>query len=280
VTLHPFPHPDPNLVCEISFDSTRVVASRADRQLARAIDHRTTNRRLGPRSPINPGDYSALVDAASAYGAQLQFLMSDADLSEIAAILGEADQFRIFCEPLFREMISEMRWNSDEATRARDGIDIATLDLREVDEVGLKLLSSWNVVRFLKRLGVGSAIQDLSRKSVQSATAIALLTRKGVDAKSFFVGGQAMESVWLTATVRGLAIQPMSTLPYIFSRLRSGSGFTEDETSTLTALRRRYTALFGTTDGDSELLLFRIAKTEPPTVRSLRRPVEEVLSFE
>ena len=276
----PFPQSDRSVVCEIAFAPTQTLISSEEQQLAHAIEKRTTNRRLGARSHIDQDDYQALVNAAASHNAELQLLTSTGELIEVATILGECDRFRFFCEPLFREMMSEMRWNSHEAERTRDGIDIATLELREVDEAGMRLLSSWNVVRFLKRLGVGSAIQDLSQKSVQSATAVALLTKKGVNVESFFAGGQAMESVWLMATVRGLAIQPMSTLPYIFGRLHSGSGFNDDETRTLTALRRRYERLFRLDENDAELLLFRIAKAEPPAVRSLRRPIETVLAFE
>ncbi len=272
--------PDRNLAFEVHFEPRRDVVSQSERALIRAIEQRATNRRLGVRSQIHPSNYRALVDAAASHNAELQILSKGEELSEVGAILGQCDRFRFFSEPLFREMMSEMRWNSLEAERTRDGIDIATLELRDVDEAGLKLLSSWKVVQFLKRLGVGGAIEDLSRKAVQAASAVGLLTMKGFNAETFFLGGRALQSVWLSATANGLSIQPMSTLPYIFGRLLHGSGFDDNEIRVLTALRSRYEGLFRLDKNIAELLLFRIAKTGPPAVRSLRRPVSEVLSFE
>ncbi len=63
-------------------------------------------------------------------------------------------------------------------------------------------------------------------------------------------------------------------------RLENGSGFDATEVGTLTALRARYLKLFKLGNNVAELLLFRIAKAGPPSVRSLRRPLDDMLSFE
>ena len=111
---------------------------------------------------------------------------------------------------------------------------------------------------------------------------MALLTMKGPYPQVFFDGGRALERVWLTATELGLAIQPIAALGYLFARLErgNGDGFTNEEQHTLRGLRAEYKSIFTLESDEAELLLFRIAVAEPPTARSLRRPVESVLSFE
>jgi hypothetical protein len=136
------------------------------------------------------------------------------------------------------------------------------------------------MVQFIKKLGAISFIEQPAQASVGAASAVALVTIPGTNAEAYFEGGRVVEAIWLAATVMGLAVQPMSVLPYIFARLENGSGFDTAEVGILTALRERYLKLFRLENNVAELLLFRIAKAGPPSLRSLRRPLEDMLSFE
>ena len=89
-----------------------------------------------------------------------------------------------------------------------------------------------------------------------------------------------MQRVWLEATALGLAFQPLSSLPYMFARLENGDGFEGRGRAELAGLRTRYARLFDVSADTGELLLFRVARAEPPGARSERRPLEEVLDFE
>lgn len=278
--ITPFPQPDRTLVCEIAFRPMNSPISVQDLLAARAIEDRVTNRRLSKRVAIAQNDLAVLIDIAASRGAELQVLTNENDLTAIGAILGEGDRFRFLYKTLNREMMTEMRWNPRETADKRDGIDIDTLELRDAEKSGLRLLSSWKVFQVLKHFGAGRIIERSAQLAVESASALALLLIPGISAESYFAGGQVMESIWLTATVMGLAFQPMSTLPYMFGRLESGSGFEATEIKTLATLRMRYKQLFRIDRDVAELLLFRLAVAGPPKCRSMRRPVEEMLSFE
>jgi nitroreductase len=278
-TVVPFPDGGPDVVCDIAFSPISAARSASGPALAPFIARRATNRRNGLRVPLAPEETAGLHAALGEPAAELQILTGADHLDEIGLILGAGDRFRFLCETLHREMMGEMRWSSEQARQTGDGIDIATLDLREVDEAGLRLLSSWPVVRFLRSLGMGGALEDLSKRAVDSASAVALITYAGTSPAACFMGGRAMERVWLTATALGLAVQPMSSLPYLFARLERGAGFDPRERDTLHELRERYSRVFRVGSDTAELLLFRIGKADPPTARSLRRPLEAVLSF-
>jgi len=274
----PFPGPDLEHVCDVAF-APRERSARPGHWLAPFIPVRATNRRLGVRRPLAPEELAKLHAALDDPAAELQVLTEAEPLDEMGLVLGAGDRFRFFDERLYREMIVEMRWNPRQAEETRDGIDIATLELGDVDEAGLRLLSSWPVVRFLRSMGIGGALEDLSRRAVQSASAMALVTYGGTSPLDYFLGGRAVQRVWLTATALGLAVQPMSSLPYLFARLERGAGFEPGERGVLLGLRERYARLFRVGPRKAELLLFRLARIDGPTVRSLRRPVEAVLSF-
>jgi nitroreductase len=278
--VRPFPGPDPGHVCDLVFSGAVEGSDEGPRRLAPWIAPRATNRRLGRRVALGRDEVDDLRTAVDDPEVQLQMLTDSGALEEIGGILGAGDRLRFFDERLYREMMREMRWSPDEARESGDGVDIATLDLRDVDEAGLRLLSSWPVVRFLRSMGMGGALEDLSKKAVEAASAVALLTVRGTEPGDYFRGGRAMERVWLAATALGLAVQPLSSLPYMFARLEGGDGFEGRERAELADLRTRYAGLFEVSPDTGELLLFRLARAEPPGARSLRRPVEAVLDFE
>jgi nitroreductase len=278
--VRPFPDADPVHVCDLSFSPRAGGADERARRLAPSVAGRGTNRRLGPRVPLDRDEIADLRSVVDDPAVRLQVLTDPGELEEIARVLGAGDRVRFFDERLYREMMSEIRWSPEEARESGDGIDIATLDLREVDEAGLRLLSSWAVVRFLRSMGMGGALEDLSRRAVEAASAVALLTVSGTAPADYFRGGRAMERVWLAATALGLAMQPLSSLPYMFARLEGGDGFEGRARAELVDLRARYARLFEVDAATGELLLFRLARAEPPGARSLRRPVEAVLDFE
>ena len=69
----------------------------------------------------------------------------------------------------------------------------------------------------------------------------------------------------------------MTALPYLFARLASGSGLGEAEAAALTEIYPRYRHLFPMTGQTAGVFLFRLSAATETEVRSLRRPLEEIL---
>jgi len=104
---------------------------------------------------------------------------------------------------------------------------------------------------------------------------VGLLTFDGVGDAAYFRGGRALQRLWLTATEREWALQPMSAFPYLFARLRDGGeGFANVEKTDLHVLRERYRRLFSLKSEETEVLLFRLGRAGPASARSVRRPFE------
>lgn len=143
------------------------------------------------------------------------------------------------------------------------------------------LLRQWRVMECLAEIGGGRALEDLSRTAVESASAVGLLTVPGTSRESYLRGGRAMQRMWLTATAGGIAVHPITTLPYLFARLQRGAGQGLDahECAELRQLRARYRTLFDTSADHAEVLLFRLARAGAPSARSLRRPLHEVFQL-
>ncbi|MCP4603494.1 MAG: Rv1355c family protein [Proteobacteria bacterium] len=271
---------DPSCVCEMTFKHGAQPAD-SELELLEQVPLRVTNRKLGERVPLSDEDAHALYEAAQVSYGNLQLLTKDDELDAIGKLLGEGERLRFLHKVMHQEMMSEVRWRPEEVEETRNGLDIATLELSPADVAGMRLVRSWGSMKFLSKLGGGRALEKPSQKAIRAASAVGLITADGIGPESYFKGGQAMQRVWLTAAARGFAFQPMTAITYLFARLEhgGGDGLSKKEHTTLTELRRRYRELFKHKGNQAEAMLFRISRAEPPSARSLRRPVDDVLVF-
>jgi nitroreductase len=252
--------------------------------LAAAIAKRVTNRKHAARSPLADSAVSALEAAAAEAGGKLMLVRDSQEIDAIGAIVGGVDRIMYLSERLHHELTSELRWSQAEVERTCDGIDVATAELAPADLAGLRLLTSWPGMEFLRGIGGGGALEKAAKDAFSRCSAAGLLVMPGAARpETYFRGGRALARLWLTATSLKLGIHPMSASVYLFARLERGrgQGFSEDQARALEELRRRYLSVLPVmASAETEILLFRISDASPPRVRSLRRPVDDVLSFD
>jgi len=232
---------------------------------------------------VIPGGDLELLSAAvhSVAGARLEWRTDAAVRAELAHLVGAADRLRILTPVMHHEMVSEIRWTSSEVEASRDGIDIETLGLSASDRAGLELCRDWSSLQLLSEMGLGRNLEKMSAKHVNSAPAIGLITIPGTGAAQHFHAGRAVQRMWLMAAKIGIAVHPMTALPYFFARLLrgGGQGFPQWAVTELRTLRSRFELCFQPIPGAAEVFLFRIGVAGGIVKGSLRRPVEEVLQF-
>jgi len=271
---------EPDALACLDFDGPSTETSNFD-SLYEAVAQRCTNRRLAERRPLSQEVQSRLLDAAASIpGARLQLVTAPDEMEALGEILGAGDRVRFLEQRLHREMMSELRWDPEEALTSRDGIDLETLELSAADRVGVQMCRSWTAMQALQRFGGGVALTRGTRKAVAAASALGLVTVSGTDAADFFRGGRAMQRVWLTATSHRLAVQPLASLPYLFARLVRGNGqeLSSSVRKELTTLRGAYARRLEVSPDVGEVLLMRFAHAPDVAVRSLRRSVDDVLT--
>jgi nitroreductase len=274
-----FPEPSDDLVARARFRPGTAVRD----PLFDWIALRVTNRRhdLPADAAGLPEGVEAKLHASIGGAARLTLLSSRRELDAIGALIGSCDRLTALNRSIHEETMPGFRWTHADVEAHRDGLDVTTLELSAADRAGLELLSHWPTVEALARLGGGRALESGAHKAVRAARAVGLLTRRGMDRSDYLEGGRAMQRLWLNAAASGVALQPMTSLPYLFARLERGSGrgLSAAECDTLAGLRRPYRQLFDLAHGTAEVLLFRLHLAAPPTARSLRRRVEDVLTL-
>lgn len=250
--------------------------------LAPLLGARHTGRKSGPRRPLDPAALEGMLAATrTVEGADLQVVTSDAELAEIGELMGACDRLRLIDRRFNREMFREVRWTAEEAEATRDGIFVDSLELSAADRAALSMCRRAEALAFVGTFGGGRGLGKMAAKSIASASAVGLLTVPAVSRADFFRGGRALQRMWLTAHALDVAVWPMTVLIYMFTRLAhgAGEGLDADAIAELRRLRPRFERLFPGAPDRGEVLLFRLAPAAEPSIRSLRRPVDEILAI-
>ena len=246
-------------------------------RLAEGIEQRQTNRNLGPRQQIEKNKLTELQNLVSeTTGAELNFFTEESELNEMAEILGELEKLRLIEKEGQKDFSDEIRWTKEENEQRRDGLDINTLDFTQSEIAGIKIAQQKEVMDMIREWKGGNAFKKLTKKSVDAASAIGILSVSGESAEDYFTGGRVLERLWIMANLNGLAFQPLSSSLYIYVRLLAGAGIgiSEEGCKKLMEIRPHFEKAFKIKSGRGYILIFRLSITDKKAVQSLRRSKE------
>ena len=248
--------------------------SRAWDALAPFIAERHTNRRRGETPPLARELLDELARPLEALpGLKLHFVTQRAAIAELAEVAARSDRIRMLHPEGHGDFVREIRWTKEEAERERDGIDLSSMELTAAEHAGLRMLRFERVAELLRSWKRGRSLERLTRNAVLASSAVGLITAPRESIENRFAVGRALERVWLTATRRGLALQPHTASLFLFARALGGGGadFDAETMGELLGLQARLRGVFQ--PSGTELFLFRLFPGSEPLARSLRRPV-------
>lgn len=278
--IEPFPSGhNQTLVAQLSFAPGDPSSLAEDAARLDAVRRRTTNRRKGTPGALASDDAQALVDAAGAFGARVEMLGDPAAIAEVSAIVGECDRLRLLCKPLHAEMMAEIRWTTSDAHRTGNGLGLDTLELTNAQIAVFRLLARRDVPDMLRSLDAGRRLTQLSADTVRASSAVALLATSTHHPADVLRAGQAFQRLWLAATARDIALQPLGATVALFRMRRSEarSAFSASELERLDELEERFHRCFRAIDAGLGVMLFRVSRAAPPSARSTRLPLGAVL---
>jgi molybdopterin/thiamine biosynthesis adenylyltransferase/nitroreductase len=241
---------------------------------------RHTNRKIGTRHPLAPEVLTDLTTAVRSIPmVDLQWLTSPGDLARIGELIGITDRLRLLSPTTHDELYNELRWTKQETAKG-DGIDIDTLELAPLDRVGLEIMRDRQVPALVRAWGAGRKLEEPARRSIAASSAVGLVVAAKSQPSAFFTAGRAFQRLWLAATERGICVQPMTALPYFMARLKrgQGAGFDSQMVQELARLRPCWELIFHNNQDAAEAMLFRVGMGTDTDKRSLRRPLDHVLT--
>lgn len=263
-------------VAKIRFEPSSLPAD----PLAPSIPQRATNRLAYRSAPLFDDDRVALLDTVEDSSVQLDMVVDPDALGRAADLLAQFDQL-LFEHPTFHGALFRwVRWTDDEARRRLDGLPVSTLGLSSLERTGFRALSHWPTSRTMAALGLTKACVRKTAVTYRRSAAIGALSVAQLEAESAIRAGVTLERIWLTATSRGLALQPMAGLVFLWLRCRfaNGEGLTTGQQQLARDLAERMDALIPALRQRIPLIFFRTGQAQPPVARAPRRPVEAVLT--
>lgn len=252
--------------------------------LDQAIFKRHTNRVMAPKAAIPEDVYSRLaLLSESVPGAKMRCFTDENEMRALARIIGACDKIRLMHPEGHYDFVHrEMRWTPEDAERTLTGIDIRTLELGNSLMAAMSVIKSKKVIDAVKDLGGGNALGMLAMRTVSTASALCMISLPGYELRNFFEGGRSMERFWLEATNLNLAIHPVISPLYLFSRILHGNGEGLDEKTIkeLHFLREQFNKITGAGNTDSEVFLTKVAIADEPKLKAHRLPVKDILVWE
>ncbi len=276
--------PDPQnerLVAAIRFRKVDKDSKSELINLDKAILKRHTNRNPSPKTELPSSVFEQLATIAESIpGARFQFFTDEHVIKELGDIIGACDRARLLNPAGHNDFINhEMRWTSEEAEIKKDGIDVKTLGFTNAQLAALSIIRNEKVIRTIRKLNGGYGFDSLARKIVKTASALCMITLPEYNKENFFEGGRAMERFWLEATNLNLAVHPVISPFYLFSRILHGNGEGLDQAtiSELTGLREKFDEIAQLGNNRAEVFFTKIAIAEEPLLKAYRLPLEDVL---
>jgi molybdopterin/thiamine biosynthesis adenylyltransferase len=251
-------------------------------ELVHAIPKRITNRTLNKRIPLknNVEKYLQSIIQSIA-GAELKIFTSDEKIEALKEIITEIDWIIMTNKGCHKQFMHEIRWNSKEVEETKDGLDLDTFDITPTERAGLMVARNWNVTKHAKKWGLGKSFGKMSKKAIESSSALGLITMPKVYPEAYFDGGRAIQKVWLGATIEGVSFQPLSLSTFLSERIADNNfeGL-EDVKAKIIDLYTKLKVVCEIKDGLTDIFLFRLCYADDPKVKPLRRPIEDVLIYE
>ncbi len=271
------------LAAVISFTILNHAIDNTTQSIAENLHKRFTNRKLGIKKSLEPNFFlqlQSIIEKES--NVKLYILDKQQQLDELGKIIAGCDKIRVLHEQGHEEFYNEIKWNTEQAKKDNDGIDLTTVDIKQSEIAGLSIAKDWKAVSLLAKWDKGDAFMKLSINAINAASAILIFTIPEFNPKELILAGKAIEKAWIFANMKGISVHPFLSSVFFFSRLiqGKGNGFPPHIIKELTELRKSFIDIFepennkGTTY--SEVFIMKLSIADDIGTRSLRKPMNEL----
>lgn len=244
------------------------------------LDKRCTCRKMYGRDSIPAATLETLrLQAGSFFGARLDFVTDRKQIGSLARLVAAGDRIRLEYEPFHAELYRQIRFTPQEAERTRDGLDVRTFELPVGVAPLLQWLRSWPRMRLLSRLGLTRLLAAPSAQAVRASGAIGVLSVTNASPELHLTGGRALQRVWLASQAERLALHPLGSLPVFLAHHQQmgGSLLLPAHQRRVARIAEGFGRLVPNVANRSVVMMFRLGSAAAPTVRSLRRSIDEVM---
>lgn len=250
-----------------------------DDPLAEWIERRETNRGPYVDTPLEDHLLCHLTSSIDGLDVGLYWTIGADQLALLAELDARSTYIRLEHPPLHDELFDILRFSRHDVAAIRFGLEFEALGLPTLLAGVARLLRYRPVIELLSHLGIGRLTARRLSSRLRAAQAACLITAHHPSPAGYLEAGRAMERLWLSATARGLAVQPHGVLPQYLTKLH-----VEPETlgpRFADAMRQHlapFHALFPGARHEYPAIILRIGRPRTtPARQSVRLPIEDLI---
>ena len=259
-----------------------VPGSRTDPSLEAVLSARVTNRLAYDARPLSAAHRDALFSAVAPFEPDVRMEWVDTPASRDVVANAMAVYNRVLFENdgLLTSFLTWLRRTPAEAEATRDGLSLESLELGRLGGALFTLAASTWRAPLLAWTGLFSLFQKGSAARSRRSAAFGMLSIPLNDVESLVTAGRALEILWLKATQRGLAFQPLAGPLLLMSRMRfsGGAGLTARQQRLAHRMMADLGRVFPFFDTRCPAVFFRVGHAPAPTARSLRHSVDSLFT--
>lgn len=261
---------DPLCTAEIRFEEG---AGEID-PLARVIRERHTNRKPCEGKPVGSEILASLAGAARpVQGAHLSLIEDRESIRRVAHAAALMEQIALETPDVAKLFFGSILWSEKESREGKQGLYIKTMELPAPAQALFPYLAKPRVAAFANALGFSKAVRKTNAALYASSPTLGLVSMDAEHPTSYIAAGQAFQRVWLEATQRGLAFQPVTGLLFMARTTRDAaqdhpvSRYFQEIWDAASSVQ----LAFSVADGTIPAMMFRMGYAPPATARSYRR---------
>ncbi len=242
------------------------------------IERRVSNRRPYDDEPLAQSELSILARAAGT-GVGVHWVREKSERQIFADLMASCDRTRLEYRPFHEELFAILRLSEEEARRRGDGLSLASLEIPESEVPMLQAMSDYATCEAANEKGFSRELARGGATGAVKAGAVGILSVPTATPAAWIEAGRAFQRVWLRATERGFAFQPIGGLPQFLTRLAlAPDTFTSEHRQRMEGIMPALHELVPGLRGRALSVMFRVGKCDaPPSGRSYRLPTERLL---
>ncbi|HET9641508.1 MAG TPA: hypothetical protein VFP46_01500 [Candidatus Paceibacterota bacterium] len=246
--------------------------------LVPAIAERATNRKPYDKKPLSKADASALAGAAKE--ADLVLVAEREKIERLGRVGSTNEEIMLANHGLHRFFFDHVNWTKEEDEEKKIGFYIKTLELPPPARAMFRVMQHWPIMRALATLGMNRVVAVQNGATNASAAAIGAVLIDSIEPVDFIRAGRTVERVWLTATARGLSVQPLTGVLFFKLMIDGGDGAKIFSAAERSLVQKAYEEAAELVDarGKHIAFMFRVGKGDAPSARAIRFPLEQAVT--
>jgi nitroreductase len=262
----------PDITARVVFTKTEPEAQK----LFEAIYKRATNRKSYESTLLTAEEKESLVKIPMELGlgswGEIQLIEDGSLKQKIGKASASIEKVILEDEKLHGYLFRDVRWSKKEELKEKSGLYIETMEFKPPQKIAFRLASWWPFMRIGILLGLPKLIVNDDSKLYATGAALGIIRMNGDAPVDFINAGRIFERLWLTATGKGLYLQPVTALLFAARRLFGGDdeSFNAEHAELIKREYENLKNVFGVKDGVIAMH-FRLGHAAPPSANSSRK---------